>query len=261
MNPIRIAILVLGVAAAGGAVMLALNPKPPEPQAPVAEKAAAPAPVPVDQILVAARDLPPGHVIAADDLTWQAWPKEGLAPFMIHKDDKVVADLTGSIVRSDFYGGEPIRREQLIKGANSGFLSAVLPSGKRAVAITIDTQGSTTAGGFILPNDHVDVIRTVKLPTSANGADSFTSETILTNIRVLAIGQNVQDKNGQTVVVGSTATLELDPKQAETVILAQRGGQLSLALRSMLDAQNTAVPDSSDRTTVIRYGVESDVSH
>jgi pilus assembly protein CpaB len=260
MNPIRVAILVLGVAAAGGAVMLALSPKPQAPDTPAPVVTPAPQPAPADLVLVAARDLPPGHLLTADDVTWRSWPKESLAPFMVHKDDKVVEELAGSIVRTDFFAGEPIRREQLIKGSNSGFLSAVLPSGKRAVAITIDTQGSTSAGNFVLPNDRVDVIRTVKLSASSGGVDSFASETLLENIRVLAIGQNVQDKNGQTVVVGSTATLEVDPKQAETLVLAQRGGQLSLALRSMLDAQATATEGGPDRTRVIRYGVESDVT-
>lgn len=259
MNPIRIAVLVLAVAAAGGAVVVAMNQKQP---APVQVTAAAPAPTSTDEILVAAKELPLGKVITPDDMAWQPWPKDAVAAFMIKRDDKVVADLTGSIVRSDFYLGEPIRRERLIKGANSGFLSAVLPSGKRAVAINIDTAGSTSAGGFVLPNDRVDVVRTIKPNAVGAAATDFITDTLLTNIRVLAIGQNVQDKNGQTVVVGSTATLELDPLQAETVILAQRTGQLSLTLRSMLDAsQNSAVTHMADgKTTIIRYGVETDGS-
>ncbi|MCW6506490.1 Flp pilus assembly protein CpaB [Lichenifustis flavocetrariae] len=258
MNPIRIAVLVLGVAAAGGALMLAMAPKP----APVVSQAAAPtlAPVPTDQVMVAARDLPLGKILTPADLSWQAWPKEAVAPFMIHRDDKAMADIAGSIVRAAFYPGEPIRRERLIKGANSGFLSAVLPSGKRAVAITIDMQGSTSAGGFVLPNDRVDVLRTVKASAAPGASETYVTETLLTNIRVLAIGQSVEDKNGQTVVTGSTATLELDPVQAETVVLAQRTGQLSLTLRSMLDAAQTGDPArvADGRTTVIRFGVEAD---
>jgi pilus assembly protein CpaB len=178
---------------------------------------------------------------------------------MIKRDDKVIADLTGSILRTSLYQGEPIRREQLIKGANSGFLSAILPSGMRAVAINIDAQGSTSAGGFVLPNDRVDVILTSKPASNNSSGGDFVSETLLRNVRVLAIGQNVQDKNGQTVVVGSTATLELDPVQAETIVLAQRTGQLSLTLRSMLDASNAseAMRMADRNTTVIRFGIES----
>lgn len=259
MNPIRIAVLVLGVAAAGGAVMLAMSPKPQAPT-PVAAMPAPvpPPPAPVDQIMVASHDLPLGRVLSADDIGWQSWPEQSLAPFMIHRDNKAASDVVGAIVRGSFYAGEPLRAERLIKGANSGFLSAVLPSGMRAVAITIDAQGSTSAGGFVLPNDRVDVIRTVRGGGNA-GAESYTSETLLTNVKVLAIGQNVQDKNGTPTQVGTTATLELDPVQTETVILAQRSGQLSLALRSMQDAGQTgAVNLAEGRTTVIRYGIEAD---
>ncbi len=119
---------------------------------------------------------------------------------------------------------------------------------------TIDAQGTTSAGGFVLPNDRVDVIRTVKGSGTAM-AESYNSETLLTNVKVLAIGQNIQEKNGAPTQVGSTATLELDPVQAETVILAQRTGQLSLALRSMQDAAQTGhVAIADGKTTVIRYG-------
>lgn len=257
MNPIRIAVLVLGVAAAGGAVMLAMAPKPQAPAPVAAVPAPAPPPALVDQIMVAARDLPLGRVITADDIAWQSWPEQALAPFMIHRD-KAGADVVGAIVRGSFYAGEPLRPERLIKGANSGFLSAVLPSGMRAVAITIDAQGSTSAGGFVLPNDRVDVIRTVRGGGNA-GVESYVSETLLSNVKVLAIGQNVQDKNGTPTQVGNTATLELDPVQTETVILAQRSGQLSLALRSMQDAGQTVGVDlNGGKTTVIRYGIEAD---
>src|SRR3954462_8938948 len=134
-------------------------------------------------------------------------------------------------------------------------MSAILPSGMRAVAISIDNRGATSAGGFILPNDRVDVIRTSRIGDDSNAA--VTSETILTNIRVLAIGQNVQEHNGEKVVTGETATLELMPAQAEVVTLAQKTGQLSLALRSLADAhQDTPREERADQAlTVVRYGV------
>ena len=134
----------------------------------------------------------------------------------------------------------------------------------RAVAINTDSQGATSAGGFILPNDRVDVVRTFHDDTTKGmpgaNANTFISETILHNVRVLAIGQNVQDKNGQPVVVGSTATLELDPVQAETIILAQRIGQLSLTLRSIQDVNKEADPvQKADRgLTVVRFGYAAD---
>jgi pilus assembly protein CpaB len=141
-------------------------------------------------------------------------------------------------------------------------MSTMLTSGMRAVAINIDSQGATTAGGFILPNDRVDVVRTYRddEATKSTGSDVVVTQTILTNIRVLAIGQNVQNKNGEAVVVGSNATLELDSKQAELIILAQRTGQLSLLLRAMVDSNksNEAVAESEDPAlTIVRFGVSS----
>ena len=243
--------------AAGGAYMLASAPKPAQV---VTASAPVPPPPQTQDVLVAAKDLALGTVVGDGDVTWQPWPKGGVAAGMIVKDDnpKILDDIRGSIVRSAFFAGEPIHHEKLIKGTNSGFMSAILPSGMRAVAINIDSQGATTAGGFILPNDRVDVVRTFH-DDAAKGLNSntFTSETLLHNVRVLAIGQNVQEKNGQPVVVGSNATLELDPVQAETVILAQRVGQLSLTLRSMQDANKpedaTVAPADKD-VTVVRFG-------
>ena len=249
MKKSRLLVLALAVAAAGGAFVLANAPKP----APV--EVAAPVSIqPSDDVLVAAKDIPLGTVVGDGDMSWQAWPKTGVASGMIVRGDpKILDDIRGSIARASFFQGEPMRREKLIKG--SGFMSAILPSGKRAVAINIDSQGATTAGGFILPNDRVDVVRTI--PDADKTSGGFLTETLLQNVKVLAIGQNVQDKNGTPVVVGSNATLELDPVQAETIILAQRVGQLSLTLRSLQDANQAEGPAAAraDKSlTVVRYG-------
>ena len=157
----------------------------------------------------------------------------------------------GKIVAGTFNAGEPLQSDQLKRG---NFMSAVLPSGMRAVAIDLADQGKTAAGGFILPNDRVDVIRTFH-PDDA--PISFASETILANIRVLAIGQNVQEKSSERTVIGGTATLEMTSEQAEKVVLAQRTGQLTLSLRSMSDAaRNDALkPQPTPLTmTIIRSG-------
>ncbi len=255
MKKSRLLVLALAVAAAGGAFVISNAPKP----AVVDAQAPAPPPAPTEEVLTASHDLPGGTVVGDADIGWQPWPKTGLASNMLVRsaDPKASDDLKGSIVRTVIFAGEPIHREKLIKG--SGFMSAMLPSGKRAVAINIDSQGSTSAGGFILPNDRVDVVHIYQdqSKTGTSGGQAVvTSETLLRNVRVLAIGQNVQDKNGQAVVVGSNATLELDPAEAETVILAQRIGQLSLTLRSVLDQnQDTGGAEKVDKTmTVVRYG-------
>ena len=257
MKKSRIIVLFLAVAAAGGAFVLATGSKTPAPAPTVVQ---APAPM-TEDVLIASKDLPLGTLIAEGDLSWQAWPKDAVPPGMIKKSDgpTVIEDLKGSIARASLVQGEPVRRDRLIKG--SGFMSAILPAGMRAVAINIDSQGSTSAGGFILPADRVDVVRTHAEETRTGASGNYVSETLLQNVLVLAIGQNVQEKNGQTVVVGSTATLELDPIQAETVVLAQRTGQLSLTLRSIQDAKEGGqITQGARATTVVRYGAATEDS-
>ena len=266
MKKSRIIVLFLALAAAAGAFMLAGGSNPPP--TPVASlPQAAPPQLATDDVLVAAKDLPLGTRIADGDMAWQSWPKDGVPGGMLRKSQnaKALDEFKGAIVRAEMFAGEPIRPEKIIKG-DGGLMSVILPTGKRAVAINIDSQGATTAGGFILPNDRVDVVRTfhqeTKPGTVAPSGDNYTTDTLLSNIKVLAIGQNVQDKNGQQVVVGSNATLELDPPQAEAVINAQRTGQLSLVLRSALDAHQatTAAPThvASHGLSVVRYGTVSE---
>lgn len=231
----------------------------------------APAPAPVAaltvvapartvDVLVASADLPLGNTIAQSDVRWQAWPQDSVPQGLIRREEAgaIEKDVVGALVRSSFLANEPIRRDKLIKPDGSGFLAAVLPAGKRAIAISIDRAGNTTAGGFVLPNDRVDIIKTGRQDATQNGVENFTSETIITNIRVLAIGQNIQERNGEKVVVGETATLELDPRQVETVTLAQKSGALSLALRSLADANSIPTPEAmSERQglTLVRFGV------
>jgi pilus assembly protein CpaB len=131
-------------------------------------------------------------------------------------------------------------------------LAAILPEGKRALAISIDQRGSNSAGALILPNDHVDVIRVFKDPraSKSQGAEVFSSETLLQNIRVLAIGPNIEEKNGGRVAVGETATLELGPDEVNTIALAQRSGTLTLALRSVADVNASQSTQRANTTTI-----------
>ena len=259
MKPARIAILVVSIAAAGAAALLASGRKPPDQI--VREVIVSSAPT--LRVLVTRVALGLGQTIQDADIDWQPWPKEATTSELITDADApgAKADIVGSVVRSSFVSGEPVRREKLAKVNGSGFMSAILPSGKRAVAITTDTQGSATAGGFILPNDRVDVIRTVRDDdgSRSSGSEVQTSETLIPNVRVLAIGDKVEEKGGEKRVTGQHATLELDPRQAEQIVLAQRVGQLSLALRSLSDSGQdfTATAPADGPLTVIRYGVSS----
>ena len=262
MKPARLVVLGVAILAGGAAALMMGGSKPPPP--------AAPAPMvqkmPTSDVLVAAGDLPMGQTLRVPDLRWQPWPADVVpAGYIVRAQDPGALDQTvGSIARSNFLGGEPIRREKLIKADGSGFMSAILPSGMRAVAISIDTRGATSAGGFILPNDRVDVLRTFRddEASKAGGGEVHLTETILSGIRVLAIGQNIQERNGDKVVAGETATLELTPGQAEVVTLAQKVGQLSLDLRSIADAGR--VEDVKEEReaglTIVRHGVPKYVS-
>ena len=216
----------------------------------------APPVLPSEAVLVATRDLGFGAVIGASDVRWQSWPREQVPAGTISRTMQPdgLNNVAGAIVRSNGSAGEPLHADRLVKGNGSGFLAAVLPAGMRAVAIDLLDKEKSSAGGFILPNDRVDVIRTFH-PDDAPSA--LASETILTNIRVLAIGQNVQEQSGERTVIGSTATLELLPEQAEKVILAQRTGQLALSLRAMTDANRAdeLKPAAQPLTmTIIRSG-------
>ncbi|MCA0424265.1 MAG: Flp pilus assembly protein CpaB [Proteobacteria bacterium] len=248
---------IAGIAALGAWLLSGPAPQPqtPEPQV----QAAAPAKT-ID-VLVAAVDIPMGGPLSQQDLKWIGFPEGAdIANYITRTEGQdPTGELIGSVARHAFLAGEPIRREKLIKGNGSGFLSAILPSGKRAVAITTDGTGATSAGGFVLPNDMVDVLRVSRDEEASRlkGVEVFRSDTIVSNVRVLAVGQNVQERNGERFIVGQTATLELEPRQAEQVVLAQRVGTLALALRALVDANK---PEDVSRPvgkglTVVRFGL------
>jgi len=260
MKPARILVLVVAILAGGMAAWLVSGSDP----VPVVE----PTPVPVVQletvdVLVAGTDINLGSLISVPDLKWQMWPAAAASPQFIRKTDRpdAIEQLAGSITRQAFATGEPIREARLIRAQGSGYLAAILPQGMRAIAMEVSPESGV--GGFILPNDHVDVLltRRDKAAEKAAGVELHVSETILTNIRVLAIDQTIEEKNGQKVVVGKTATLELSPGQAETLVLSQQIGALSLSLRSVTDASKSQVPDDTsgkkNSVNVIRFGVST----
>ena len=218
--------------------------------------------VDVEQVLVASQDLPMGTVVNEGATAWQTWPKAAVSELMITKSGKpdALKDVQGSMTRTAFLRGEPLRHDKLVKAGAGGFMSAILPSGKRAVAIKIDNDGDSTAGGFILPNDRVDVVRLARdeESTKTRGIEVMTAQPILSNVRVLAIGQNLEEQNGKKVITGANATLELDPDQVNLIILAQHAGNsnLHLALRSLVDSGGPAqtVVSADSALTVVRYG-------
>ena len=230
MNRARIVVLSIALGAGGLAAYLASGSGEAPAPAPVAQ-------IPTVDILVAKSDIGLGQSVKPDDLQWQAWPQATSGNFISRASKAdAVKEFTGSIARSPFIAGEPIREQKLVKSDGSGFMAAILPAGFRAISTEISPE--TGAGGFILPNDRVDVIlsKREKNPDS-KGPDITTSEIIMTNVRVLAIDQAPKEKEGTSSMVGKTATLELKPEQAETLARARQSGVLTLALRSIVDVE------------------------
>jgi pilus assembly protein CpaB len=260
MNTARIVVLAIAICAGGVAAYLASgsDPKPAViVQAPVVQ-------MQTTDVLVAKNDIPMGQTVSADDLQWQSWPASTTSSSFILKNSRgdAITELTGSIVRSPFMAGEPIRENKLVKGNGSGFMAAILPSGMRAISTEISPE--TGAGGFILPNDRVDVLLTRRQKgADSNAPEVISADIILRDVRVLAIDQTVEEKNGQKVVVGRTATLELKPRDAETLARSRQGGTLTLALRSLVDAsqaKKNESPDNTDEKIVNIYrGTDRDI--
>lgn len=259
MNRARIVVLTVAIGAGGVAAYLASgsdNSAPPP--APVAQ-------LPTVDVLVAKADIGLGQTLKPDDVQWQTWPTATASATFIRRSERPdgVTQVTGSIARAPFIQGEPIRDQKLVKAEGSGFMAAILPTGMRAISTEISPE--TGAGGFILPNDRVDVLltRRLKNPDQGNGApDIVTSEIILANIRVLAIDQAPKEKDGQNAVLGKTVTLELNPQQTQTLSAARQSGTLSLALRSIADVKMSEITldDSAqkrDGVSIIRYGIPS----
>ncbi|MEO3386606.1 Flp pilus assembly protein CpaB [Mesorhizobium sp. CAU 1741] len=246
MAPSRVIILGVAVVTAIGAGYVAKRMSTPPPPVVIDNRASEPA-IRLEEVLVLDGDVPMGAVVG-DQLAWQSWPSDNIADgFITRESDPTALDeLQGAIARVPMYEGEPLRRFKLI-GEGQSFMSSILPAGKRAVATRI--AADTSAGGFILPNDFVDVIMTRRSTTDGGGgaADGFVTETILKNIRVLAIDQAIQeDEEGRRVRVGDTATLELTPQQAEIITVAQQmADRLTLALRAVVDTQEV-VEDEGD---------------
>jgi len=211
----------------------------------------------MSEVLVAAIDLEPGVLMNAASMQWQPWPQEALNPAFITRELRpdAVQTLAGLVARNRLITGEPIHDGKLAAGA-AGALSVILASGKRAVAVRISAENS--AGGFVLPNDRVDVLLT-NSRVDPTGNNSVSSRVILKNVKVLAVDQTIDGTS--EAVVGKTATLELKPEEVETITAAEASGALSLALRAMSDnGEDSAIMvEEKKKTLRIFRGGEMEV--
>jgi len=267
MKPAQIMLLLVAVIAGGLAFFLATrggDPAAPQIVTETVQEQKA-------QILVAKAPIGVGQRLTADAVEWQDWPEGAVRPeyITIATSPNAPVDVTGAVARFEFFAGEPIREQKLVR-ADQGYLSAVLEQGQRGVSIPVTAESG--AGGFIVPNDRVDVV------LSKTGDLGDTSETVLSNVKVLAIGKRLGEMgttggvegaegNPQSQVFeGSTiATLELDPSQSEIIINSAAIGRLSLVLRSIADFAPSAVTAERDLKSnqtirVIRFGKEGTIA-
>lgn len=216
------------------------------------------------QVLVARTAIPLGQLVQEGNFKWQDWPKGAVGATFITKSARpdALKDLAGAISRSPILPGEPITDSKLIKPGSGGVLAAILPSGMRAISTRITEQ--TAAGKLILPNDRVDVILIRRVRGQSD--DAHVSEILFRNVRVLAMGQQIEAREGKKGSEGNVATLELTPRQAEQLALANAMGEITLALRSIADFADASTGSEvlgkpktpePDAITVFRYGVRS----
>jgi pilus assembly protein CpaB len=273
MNLMRFAILGVAFIAAAAAVLLArgmLGGGTPATQA-------APAPVTTIEILVASKDIAPGHSLDVDLVHWESWPKKSVpAVGFITKESQpdIAKAVMGVVVRAPLVSGQPVTEASIVHAGATGFLAATIKPGLRAIGVPVNAD--TSAGGFILPNDRVDVVLSRDV-SGGTGFKNFESQTILRDVRVLAVDQTSQPAKDQQSVVGKTATLELTPDQAELLARSQQMGVLSLVLRALGDSSGEPVaeiakkreplailaprPDRRNNTVnVIRYGVRREAN-
>lgn len=249
----RLLVLALSLTAGGGAAWLTTTR---EAQVEQITMTAPAEPAEGTEILVAATDLEERRRLVAEDLEWRSWPKDALHEGYITRTNQpeAIDELGGKLVRVSLLAGEPLRREK-VSASDTGYLSALLSPGKRAVSVKVTAE--STAGGFILPDDRVDVLHTV-IPDGRTGG---VTRTVVTNVRVLAVDQQITAPEANAVATAKTATLELAPGQAEIVSAAEANGSLSLSLRSSADnSEMQVVSNDIERSIHIIGGGQSRIA-
>ncbi|MEQ9504659.1 MAG: Flp pilus assembly protein CpaB [Hyphomonas sp.] len=255
MSPMRIIILLLALAAAGGAAFLVMQLSKPQ----IMTKTVTQDQLVIEErevsevdVLTITRDFAVGETITEKDMVWSPWPKSNVVEgyYVQTTVPASIETLTGAVVKAALYKGEPLLPQKIVIKGEQGLLAAMMDPEMRAVSVEISAESAS--GGFILPNDRVDMILTYDQQADANrGIQERTiATTIIKNVRVLAIDQNfATNAEGETARLGSTATIEVSPSEAELVAMAMRLGEVSLALRPL--DQMVSGTDRSPRTELL----------
>ncbi len=239
-----------------------------------AERAAIMATIPEDApqqpsafILVAKEDLPAGTFVKPAAMAWQAWPEDGVVEGYIIQGEREMNELEGAVVRHMVTAGQPITESQVVHPGDRGFLAAVLDPGMRGVSVPVNATSGIA--GFVFPGDWVDLILTIRVNVknedTGNNETRYFAETLLTDVRILAVDQNIENEKGE-VNVAKTATLEVTTKQAEMIAIALEMGSISLSLHSLAREQDRFArlardigADPAEATSTRSYTTDIDV--
>lgn len=288
MGPTRLAILIVAAVCSIGLGFIVLKMAGGNKSAPPPVVAASTGEVTMQKVLVAKRDLKVGERLTATEVAWQPWPPgsvnetfitDGAARPMpnaaaaatervmeaVLPDSAAMSAIEGSIVREPIFASEPIVQRKLVRGGEGGYMSVMLQPGMRAVGVPVTVE--TGVGGFVLPNDHVDLLLNEKVETKdgEGGSRSISiARVIMRNVRVLAIDQATEPEKDARSMVGAVATLEIPAEDVGAVTSAKSQGELVLSLRAFSDAQGGpsraySGGGSSDIVRVFRNGQPSDV--
>ena len=261
MSPRRIVFILIALIASGATIFLGRAWLVAERNARLqVQQQPAPVEKPSTMVLVAKGDLHVGQFIRRENLRWQAWPVDSIPPSYITPAQHQLEDYEGAVVRSSLSDGEPVADTRVVRPGDRGFLAAVLKPGYRAV--TIPVTPSSSVAGFIFPGDFVDLLATLKIVDEGKDKDAKTTdrhaaETVLQNLKVLALDQRLDDQSKE-VAVAKTATIEVTPKQAEIIAVVAEIGKLSLALRSLPEDEAQVASDIGH--TGVTYTFDSEAT-
>ena len=250
-------LFVIALSLAGGTAMLVrsfLAQKAAEVEAAPLARAAAPQ----KSVLVARGAIARGQILKPQDFSWQVWPEGGIDKNYIQAGTRTAEAFTGWVARDPFAPGEPISEAKVVAPGSRGFLAAALAPGMRAVSVPVTATSGIS--GFVFPGDRVDLLITHGLPGTGNtDAQHRAAETVLHDVRVIAVDQKLDTKNSEALVA-HTATLEVTPKQSEIIAVATEIGKLSLSLRSLAAVGDGSAQDGAAEDARGTYTLDSEVS-
>ena len=262
MSPMRLIILVVAAMAAIGAAFLVrgMSNEPAQRVDTAPQVIEREVEVSATKVLVAAAEMRTGSLLTPEDFQWADWPESALNPayYTQDADPEAVEELAGSVVKTPLLEGEPIVAQKVVKKGETGFMAALLAPGMRAISVEISPE--TASAGFILPDDRVDVILTynVEVMGDRGMSDTTLTRTVIKNARVLAIDQIFgEGADGAPALTGSTATLELEPRQAELLAHSSRMGSIALSLRSVADVNENDGQPTANTSLLDGNGAES----